>query len=476
MNVSPQDIISSKLCIGCGACAALEPTGSAALKWDRDGQLKPDGPEEWLTGRTQDFGRICPFSPFAADETRIATQHFPQSRENDPWIGRFESAYVGHAAELDFRAKASSGGMASWVATELLRQNMVDGVAHVCPSDGNAPAGKLFSYRISRTPDEVRQGAKSRYYPIELSSVLNEIRESPGRYAVVGIPCFIKAVRLLQQENTDLRSRIAFTLGIFCGHMKSRHMVESFAWQMGTNIRDVQRVDFRVKNEGLPANMYGAELVCRDGRSLRRDMRQLMEGDWGAGFFQNPACNFCDDVAAETADVAFGDAWIEPHSADWRGTNVVIARSAFINRMIKDAIAAGRLELRPVDAAFVRETQAAGLRQRREGLAYRLGWHRGKVHPRKRDPGANPSPSFRRKMVYRNRHHISRWTPFVFRLARRLNCPALFFRWGYVMLRLYRGLVYSRGLFGKVFERLERSLAGRQTPMALRPKVMNKAE
>jgi coenzyme F420-reducing hydrogenase beta subunit len=44
---------------------------------------------------------------------------------------------------------------------------------------------------------------------------------------------------------------------------------------------------------------------------------------WGAGFFQNSACNYCDDVVAETSDIAFGDAWVEPYSSDGRGTNVV---------------------------------------------------------------------------------------------------------------------------------------------------------
>lgn len=79
----------------------------------------------------------------------------------------------------------------------------------------------------------VAEGAKSRYYPIELSRVLQEIRSTPGRYAVVGAPCFIKAVHLARANDAVLGERIAYTLGLFCGHMKSARMVESFAWQMG---------------------------------------------------------------------------------------------------------------------------------------------------------------------------------------------------------------------------------------------------
>ena len=99
------------------------------------------------------------------------------------------AAWVGHVAEAPFREQGSSGGMVSWVAAELLRTGAVDGVAHVTAED--PASGHFFRYRISRSPDEVGRGAKSRYYPVELSGVLREIRAVPGRYAIVGLPCFI---------------------------------------------------------------------------------------------------------------------------------------------------------------------------------------------------------------------------------------------------------------------------------------------
>src|SRR3546814_14119462 len=89
---------------------------------------------------------------------------------------------------------------------------------------------------------------------IELSAVIDQIRAVPGRYAVIGIPCFIKAIHLLRAKDAVLRDRIAFTLGLYCGHMKSARMVESFAWQMGTDAREANQVEFRLKN---PARQNG---------------------------------------------------------------------------------------------------------------------------------------------------------------------------------------------------------------------------
>ncbi|HTH27601.1 MAG TPA: Coenzyme F420 hydrogenase/dehydrogenase, beta subunit C-terminal domain [Sphingobium sp.] len=455
--VSPRDLVSSGLCTGCGACVAAKD-GGKGLRWDKDGLLRPFGPAGWYEGRAQAFSRICPFSPLAANESEIAAARFPIAPWGDGWVGRFEAAYVGHAAEPGFRERGSSGGMVSWVAAELLRRGLVDGVAHVAatdPGDGE----DFFGYRMSRTVDEVCARTKSCYYPVEMSAVLAEMREVPGRYAIVGIPCFIKAVHLLCATDPVLCDRVVFTLGLVCGHMKSRHMVESFSWQMGLSLKDVERIEFRLKNPDRPANWYTAQLACHDGETRSRDWWHLVDGDWGSGFFQNPACDFCDDVVAETADISFGDAWIEPYSSDGRGTNIVVVRSPGLHALLAEAIGEGRLDLTPVDAAFVKETQAAAFRQRREGLAYRLRWRRKGVHPVKRVFPTGERPTLRRRLVYRCRHHISRWSVRVFRLAKWLGRPGLFLAWGRSVLFVYHGFAYSRGWIGQTVDWAERALS-----------------
>ena len=262
----------------------------------------------------QSFAQQCPFSPVAPNEDELAGERFADAPITDGRIGRFEAAYVGHVAEHRFRPNASSGGLTSWVAAELLNTGAVDGVAHVAPTD--PASGRHFAYRISRSVDELNAGAKSRYYPVELSQVLAEIRERPGRYAIIGIPCFIKAVHLLRRVDPLIRERVTHTLGLFCGHMKSAGMIESFAWQLGTELKSVRAIDYRIKDETRPANWYRAHLDLTGGRTIEQDWWHLADGDWGAGFLQNPACDWCDDVVGETADISFGDAWVEPHSSD----------------------------------------------------------------------------------------------------------------------------------------------------------------
>jgi coenzyme F420-reducing hydrogenase beta subunit len=435
----PSDMARAGLCVGCGSCAER-------MRWDKNGFLKPDsGPAP------ASFARQCPFSSDAANEDEIAAERFPAAPEMDRRIGRFEGAYVGHAVEDPFRRDGSSGGLTSWVAAELIRTGAVDGVAHVVPTDPGT--GRYFAYRISRSPKDLNAGAKSRYYPVELSQVLREIRETPGRYAVVGVPCFVKAIHLLRQVDPLIRDRVTHTLGLFCGHMKSAAMVESFAWQLDTEMSRVRALDYRIKDENRPANWYRAHLDLDDGGSAEQDWWHLADGDWGAGFLQNPACDWCDDVVAETADIAFGDAWVEPYSSDGRGTNVVVVRSRELKEMIERARAEGRLSLEPVDAEFIVRTQAAGLRHRRDGLAYRLTWRRGRRAPRKRVQPSSDLP-LRRKLVYRLRYIIARLSHPMLRLARTCGMPAIYTAWARSMLRLYQSVTWSRGRLGRAIDKL----------------------
>ncbi|WP_294189119.1 Coenzyme F420 hydrogenase/dehydrogenase, beta subunit C-terminal domain [uncultured Sphingomonas sp.] len=452
--LAPREIVRSGLCIGCGGCAADETR--AGMAWDAFGQLKPDGPADWYDAPTPTFAALCPFSPSAVNEDVIAAERLPDAPHVDARIGRYEHAWVGHVAEGSFRSDGSSGGMVSWVANELLRTGRVDAVAHVVATEPVGEDSRFFRYRLSRTRAEIAEGAKSRYYPIDLTEIIRAIRATPGRYAIVGVPCLIKAVQLLRRSDPVIAERVTHTLGLFCGHMKSARLVESFAWQLDTPIEEVRGVDYRIKDEGRPANWYRAHLTLADESARAQDWWHLADGDWGAGFFQNSACNMCDDVVAETADIAFGDAWVEPYSSDGRGSNVAVVRSPELAAMVADAVADGRLALTQVDADYIVGTQAAGFRHRREGLAYRLTWWRRGVRPIKRVAPGAVTLSPRRRLVYRTRAVIAWWSHRLFWLGRRTGWHAIYLRPAKAALGFYQALAWSQGKLGAWFDRVEK--------------------
>ena len=93
------------------------------------------------------------------------------------------------------------------------------------------------------------------------------------------------------------------------------------------------------------------------------------------------------------------------------------------------------------------------LRQRREGLAYRLSRKKLSVRPSKRVSASRSIPR-RRKLIYWMRMGISAWSHRMFRLARALRWPLLYVAWGRTALAAYHGLAYSRGRIGRLVDRV----------------------
>jgi hypothetical protein len=95
------------------------------------------------------------------------------------------------------------------------------------------------------------------------------------------------------------------------------------------------------------------------------------------------------------------------------------------------------------------------LRQRREGLAWRLRVAPPRLPLRKRvAPGGRKLP-FRRKLVYRSRRWISASSHRVFALARAIGWPRLYLLWARLALRTYEGIAYLRGPLGRLLSRAE---------------------
>jgi hypothetical protein len=179
------------------------------------------------------------------------------------------------------------------------------------------------------------------------------------------------------------------------------------------------------------------------------------------GFFQYSACNYCDDVMAETADVSFGDAWVKPYSTDGRGTNVVVVRASWLDDLFQAGLREKRVELAPVDGDFLARTQAAGLRQRREGLAYRLHVRREGFVPRKRVRADAHAGGWKRRRIYALRMAISRWSHLVFFFSRKLRAYWVYRGWAWMMSRAYRTIYWCDR--GRLSQRIKQKLFRRTT-------------
>ncbi|MEX5263374.1 Coenzyme F420 hydrogenase/dehydrogenase, beta subunit C-terminal domain [Kocuria sp. CPCC 205231] len=350
--------------------------------------------------------KVCPWSDESDDETVMASRLFDPALATDERIGMYLSTLAARVVEQGRVEGSSSGGMTSWVAQRLLEEDLVDGVIHV----GSASEDKLFEYRVSTTVDEIIAHRKSMYYSVSFADVLESVRGDGRRYAFIGIPCFVKAVRSLAEIDVILHEQIIYYLGLVCGHLKSSAYAESMAWQLGVEPGEIDRVDFRIKNPaaGSRGYQFGVKAIGEDNYATSSPM-DLVGGSWGHSVFQPNACNFCDDIYAETADVVFADAWLPKYEADWRGHNIVVTRNEVIDKLISDGVASGHLEAEDLEIDAVAKAQSGNYRHRRLGLRVRLmdDIKSGKWVPRKRVKPGYDGISRERLGVIRQRRALS---------------------------------------------------------------------
>jgi coenzyme F420-reducing hydrogenase beta subunit len=374
MNDLRSTVLKHDLCIGCGVCTFVEPD-RYEIKENTDGFIKAlcNGDYSELESPFISAEMVCPFSDATFNEDEIAKRVFDTDIPTNPFIGRHLACYVGRVADEKIYQDSSSGGIGRWILSVLLRENLVDGVIAVFDRNANESGQNLFEYAISRDSEEVLKVSKSAYYPVEMSKVLAEVKEKPGRYAITGVPCFIKAVRNLCERDPVLKERIQFTVGIVCGHLKSRYYAELLGWQLGVEPPDLRSIDFRKKLPGKLANEKGViatRISDPNEKITAKTVKEMFGTDYGLGLFKYRACDYCDDVVAETADISIGDAWL-PEFME-AGNSLVIVRNRKIAEIIDQARIKGEVILEAITSATAKKSQNGGFRHRRLGLAYRL--------------------------------------------------------------------------------------------------------
>lgn len=407
--------IERGICIGCGACT-YATGGQIPILLNEDGMYTAQaGQYSEETYAVADL--VCPFSDAAFDEDQISELVHSVELKRHEFLGSYSKTFVGRVQSIEYLEGSSSGGLTSWLLARLLADGVADTVLNVGRSE---PVPPMFSYAAVDEAGAVER-RKSQYYSTTLENVLPIVRETPGRYVLVGVPCFIKAARLLAEQDPVLKERITFYVGLVCGHMKSHFFAESLAWQVGVKPDDLGSVDFRVKRPGRPSSDYdfGAQSAADRQWHFART-GSLVGGNWGHGAFQPEACNFCDDIFAETADVAFGDAWLPEFRSDWRGANVVVSRSRVADEILDKGRASGELELLESAPDLVSESQAGNFRHRRLGVSVRAAddLAKGLSVPVKRVPASVEGIDARRLGIIRERRKMSALSFRAFREAK----------------------------------------------------------
>ena len=302
-----RDVLANELCCRCGTCIGICPTGCLSV----DGNaLKPfmgAGGSCVGCGKCQ---AVCPglSTPYATLYERIFGR-FPKTGEAYGICRRF---CIGKTTDRQIYEKCAGGGLVTQLIHNLLREKFIDAavIAGFSIEKPYVPVGKIVDQKA-----DLVENLNSIYVCIPVNVVMNQVRNSGKKVAVVGVPCSIAALRKAQIEFPKEMENVVLLIGIFCGINIGQEATLFYLDKMRVDRTEIIRYSTRTKSEG-----YGIHVDLKSGEKIRKKNVAIHLGL--APIFAPLRCRMCPDMTNEFADISVGDTWLND------GRSVILARTA----------------------------------------------------------------------------------------------------------------------------------------------------
>lgn len=330
-----KNVVDSNLCIGCGTCVGICSSKALKMEMTREGKYIP----KIVSNSCQECYLCTKVCPAGNENFKELNQFIFNKIPDNKLIGNFINCYKGYSTNPTIRWSATSGGLVTSLLLFLFKKQLIDGTL-LTRIDKDDPL-KVEPF-IARTEHDILSAMGSKYVPVPLNQLVNQILSEDGRFAVVGLPCHIQGIRRAELKISDLRDKIAYHFGIVCSHTMSFLGVEYILKKMGIASNEIAELKYR--GGGWPS---GIKVLQKDGQ--QRFIPLL--GSWwseifGGFFFSYYHCTLCSDLLNEMADISFGDAWLpETMNNDKMGTSIVVTRTHKGEELIKAATSSNEIEV-----------------------------------------------------------------------------------------------------------------------------------
>lgn len=268
-------------------------------------------------------------------------------------IGIVDKIWTGHASDQAIRLNAASGGIITGSLIGLLEKGIIDGAVVNIPDPDRLPEGKSI---LAKTKEALMHSAKSIYCMTEINQGLNIARCDADikKLAVVGLPCQISDLRKILEEDAHLKKKVFVCIGLMCGHnMLSSATVEALK-QSGIDINDVQEVCYR--SHGWYPFSYSVKMKDESIKDFLWPNSSLQK-IWSSLKYLPRRCLACSDFAAEKADIACCDAWLDEFRGNQEGYSIILTHnkkgSSIIEQLIEDKV----LNLKEDDISCLQRSQ-----------------------------------------------------------------------------------------------------------------------
>lgn len=378
--------IKADLCTGCGICEGACPT-CAISTIVKKGNFRP----KINAKKCINCGRCVKACPgLGVDLVGLANKYQSDTANYNKMVGRYEKCFTGYSNDYEVRYHSASGGMVSQFLIWLLENGKIDG-AIVTKFDHDNPL--LVKTFIATTREEIISARSSKYAPVTLNRVAQDIKAASGsRYVVVGLPCHIQGMRKLMEIDKNLRDKVIGLFGIYCSCGRTFYLTEYVFKERGIQKNKITYFQYRdegclgkmvvkvpqkeantirVINNNSESVLYKKDVVYKEHyQSYYHPLRS---------FFIPRRCLFCIDHYAELADVCFGDIHIKPYSDDKVGVNSIIVKNKRWLNLLEECSASGVVHLDDVSFQTISDSQRMSFKKKGRNGAFvnickNFGW------------------------------------------------------------------------------------------------------
>lgn len=336
-----ETIAAGGLCTGCGLCESVTG-GKAKMAFNQHGFLRPVVLQA-LTPADETLVRaVCP---------GVGLTHARETAAYHPLWGPLVAVRTGYALDAALRHGGSSGGAISALLTFLLESGKVDYVLHIGASLSEPLINEI---KLSSNRAEVLANAGSRYAPSAPLTGIDALLARPGRFAFVGKPCDVAALRQYAQQNPLVNQKVPYMLSFMCAGVPSMKGTEAILKRFEVQPAEVRRFAYRgngwpgmTRVETHTGTVHETDYATSWGTILNRHLQSR--------------CKICPDGIGEFADVVCADAWYGkdgyPDFAEQEGRSLVISRTGLGEQLLEQAVAAGYLAVAPLAVEEINKMQ-----------------------------------------------------------------------------------------------------------------------
>jgi len=299
------DVHAAKLCCSCGICEGICGQNAIRIHINKNGFFQP----------------VIDLS--SCNSCGLCLKYCPGAKYSKNNIENYSLSY-GYSTNRDTRKNASSGGLLTQLLVYLIETNQID-CALTASNRGNLSNPKFV---ISKSIEEVNQNKASKYCPISYADVVNTIKNNEERFAVVGLPCQIQALKeyYLNNEN-KFKGQIVYYFALFCNHVPSFLATDYIL----NNLNITNIVDLKYRSSGWP----GYWKVETESRIHFLPYRKTSAVGF-MKYFKQRRCAICNNPFGRDADASFGDAYFLSEKENGDGNTVCLIRNEQINQILSE--------------------------------------------------------------------------------------------------------------------------------------------